>query len=133
MIVLAFGRRRGASRLCDEEECYEHAAHSVFGGVSCRETPYQLKRNFGVPDTPTSELIRFRDDFRVELSAAHLRRIDAVLRASADLQVRLAALRKERETIEAVKDSFAIRLLDAEEERILSKAVGRLGESLGAH
>jgi anti-sigma factor RsiW len=68
---------------------------------------------------------------RSELTPAQRRRIDAALRASANLQARLAALRQEHETIEAVKDSFAIRLPEKEEERIVSRATRRLGTTLG--
>jgi anti-sigma factor RsiW len=68
---------------------------------------------------------------RGESTPAQRRRVDAALRASADLQARLAALRKEHETIEAVKDSFAIRLPEKEEERIVSRAAKRLGTTLG--
>ncbi len=68
---------------------------------------------------------------RGRLTPAQQRRIEAALRASADLQARLTALRQEQETIEAVKDSFAIRLPENEEERIVSRATKRLGTTLG--
>lgn len=69
---------------------------------------------------------------RGELSAAQRRRVEAALDASAELRARLAALRDECATIEAVKDSFAIRLPEKEEERIASKVLGELGTRLTA-
>ncbi len=73
----------------------------------------------------------FERYLRGELTPAQRRRIEAAVRASAGLEARLAALRQEQETIEAVKDSFAIRLPEREEERIVSRATRWLGTTLG--
>lgn len=58
-------------------------------------------------------------------------RIETTLAASPELQSRLAELQRERETLDAVRDSFAIRLSEDEEDRIISKSLGRLGTTLG--
>jgi anti-sigma factor RsiW len=65
------------------------------------------------------------------LSDRGRRRIDTALRASANLRTRLEEVQRERETLEAVRDSFAIRLPEQEEERIISTSLGRLGTTLG--
>ena len=58
------------------------------------------------------------------------RAIDAALNRVPELSDRLERLRQEREIVEAVKDSFAIRLPESEEDRIVSRAVGQLDTAL---
>ena len=67
------------------------------------------------------------------LSARDRRSLEAALKESPDLQARLDELREEHQTLEAVKDSFAIRLPESEEERIMSKCTEKLGTKLGSH
>ena len=58
------------------------------------------------------------------------RAVDAALNRVPELSDRLERLRQEREIVESVKDSFAIRLPESEEDRIVSRAVGQLDTAL---
>lgn len=64
------------------------------------------------------------------LSPAKKQGVEEAISQSPELQARLDELRQEQETLEAVKDSFAIRLPDAEEQRIISKVSGKIQTSL---
>ena len=65
------------------------------------------------------------------LAPSIVKRIERALSRSPQLRTRLEELRAEREIIDEVKDSFAIRLPEAEEERIVAEGLGRLGTTLG--
>ena len=65
------------------------------------------------------------------LPASSAKRIERAISRSTELRARLEELRAEREIVDAVKDSFAIRLPEAEEERIVTEGLGRLGTTLG--
>lgn len=67
-----------------------------------------------------------------KLSSSATKRIEKAVKRSAELRARLDELRFEHKTVEAIKDSFGIRLPEAEEERIVSKAVDRLRTELSA-
>ncbi len=64
------------------------------------------------------------------LSSAKKKQVETAVSQSPKLQARLDELRQERETLEAVKDSFAIRLPESEEQRIISKVSGKIHTSL---
>lgn len=64
------------------------------------------------------------------LSPAKRQHVEKAISQSPKLQARLDELRQERETLEAVKDSFAIRLPEAEEQRIISKVSGKIHTAL---
>ena len=64
------------------------------------------------------------------LSPAKKKQIEESIRRSPELQARMEELREEQMTLDAVKDSFAIRLPDAEEQRIVSKVSDRIKTSL---
>ena len=64
------------------------------------------------------------------LSAGRRQRVEAALAESQELRTCLAELKHEQQTVETVKDSFAVRLTEDEEERIISKSVDRLRTSL---
>ena len=64
------------------------------------------------------------------LSPAKKLQVEKAISQSPKLQARLDELRQEQATLEAVKDSFAIRLPEAEEQRIISKVSGKIQSSL---
>ena len=64
------------------------------------------------------------------LSAGRKQRVEAALADSQELRARLTELKKEKQTVETVKNSFAVRLTEDEEERIISKSVDRLRTTL---
>ncbi len=59
------------------------------------------------------------------------RRVENALRESEELRRQLDALKTEAGIVEVVKDALSIRLPERDEERIVSKAVGRLKTTLG--
>ena len=67
---------------------------------------------------------------RAVLSAAAARRVEQALQHWPELRERAAAMREEFELIEQVKDSFAIRLPETQEERIVADGLNRLGKRL---
>lgn len=67
---------------------------------------------------------------RTVLSAAAARRVERALEHWPELSERAAAMREELELIEQVKDSFAIRLSETQEERIVADGLNRLNANL---
>lgn len=65
------------------------------------------------------------------LSPVQRHRLDAALARSPELQARLDALKREEETVNAVRDSSAIRLPEPEEERIRVQALRAMTERIG--
>ena len=64
------------------------------------------------------------------LSPAKKLQVEKAISQSPKLQARLDELRQEQAMLEAVKDSFAIRLPETEEIRIISKVSGKIHTSL---
>ncbi len=74
-----------------------------------------------------AELYRFVEG---SLGETARRRIDREVEADADLRKRVAQLRREHETIMAVRDATRIRLPSTDETRVLSRLLGELTTKL---